>query len=114
MPKPIAIEGADKVIAVARAIPGRPDAPAIVHLLNRDYDRPTDSMKKQKNVKVTLRHDLFGGRSFTKATLYCPPAVLNRQDPGASDPVSLPIQPAGKGVSVTLPELDLWGILKLE
>lgn len=113
-PTLIAIDGADKVIAVARANPARPDAPTIVHLLNRDYDPPADAMKKLKNVKVTLHKDLFGGRSFTKATLYCPPAVLDRQDPGASEPVSLRIEPAGNDVTVAIPKLELWGVVKLE
>ncbi len=114
LPNPIAIEGAADVVGVARAAAGKPAAPAIVHLLNRDYDQRTDSMKMLKNVKVTLHRDLFGGRSFAKATLYAPPAALDRQHPGASEPVSLRVEPTGSGVAITLPELDIWGIIKLE
>ena len=114
LPEPIAIEGAENVIGVARAVRDEPDAPAIVHLLSRNYDQPTDSMKKLGNFTLKLHRDLFHGRSFTKATLYAPPTALDRQNPGASEPVSLRIEPTGSGVAISVPELDLWGIVKLE
>jgi len=114
LPKQIAIEGAENVLAVPREIPGRPDAPAIVHLLNRNYDEPSDSMKKLTNFTVRLDKALFGGRTFSKATLYQPPATLDKANPGASEPVSLEVKPVDNGVEITVPELLLWGIVKLE
>ncbi|MEW6355010.1 MAG: hypothetical protein AB1696_01685 [Planctomycetota bacterium] len=114
LPKQIAIEGAENVIAVARAIPDNPDAPAVLHLLNRNYDEPSDSMKKVTNIKVTLDKALFGGRTLSKATLYQPPAKLDKANPGASEPVSLGIRQVENGIEITVPELDLWGIVKLE
>lgn len=114
LPKQIAIEGAENVIAVARAIPGKPDAPAILHLLNRNYDEPTDSIKKLSNFTVKLDKGLFGGAAFTKAALYAPPATLDRRNPGASEPTPLKIEPSDTGIVLTIPQLDLWGIVKLE
>lgn len=112
-PKPITFS-ADNLIGVARAIPENPATPAIVHLLNRNYDEPTDSTATVKNVKVTLHKDLFGGRAFAKATLFAPPSSLDRENPGASEPLPLRVEPTENGITVTIPELNYWGILKLE
>ena len=114
LPKQIVFSAADHLIGVARAIPGNPTAPIIVHLLNRNYDESADAAKKLQNVKVTLHKDLFSGRQPSKATLFTPPATLDRKDPGNSTPVSLRIELAEGGIVVTVPELDYWGILKLE
>lgn len=114
LPKQIIIDGAVNVVAVARAIPGNPDAPAILHLLNRNYDEPSDSMRKLTNFKVTLEKSLFGGNAFSKATLYCPPAKLDPEKPGASDPIPLELRQAESGALIAIPELSLWGIVKLE
>ena len=71
-------------------------------------------MKTLTDITVTLRPELFGGRSFSKATLYQPPATLDTEHPGASEPVSLKIAPAEHGISIAIPSLGLWGIVKLE
>ena len=105
---------ADNLIGVARAIPGNPTAPAILHLLNRNYDASTDTTAKMKNVKVSLHKGIFDGRTLAKATLYAPPPSLDRQNPGASEAVPLHVEPTSSGVTVTIPELDYWGILKVE
>ncbi|NOZ22362.1 MAG: hypothetical protein GXP25_14880, partial [Planctomycetes bacterium] len=115
LPKQITIDGAEHVIAVARAIPDKPDAPAVLHLLNRNYDEPSDSMRKLTNFKVTLGSALLGERTLTTATFYAPPDKLDPADPGANKPIQLEtFQLAEGGVVITIPELDLWGIVKLE
>ncbi len=114
LPKQIVFSAPEHLIGVARAIPGNVASPVIVHLLNRNYDQQADATVKLQNVKVTLGKDLFGGRTPSKAALYAPPASLDRKDPGASAPVSLKVEPAEGGIAVTVPELDYWGILKLE
>jgi len=114
LPKPIVFMAADNLIGVARAIHGNPTAPAILHLLNRNYDASTDTTAKMKNVKVSLHKGIFDGRTLAKATLYTPPPSLDRRNPGASEPVPLHVEPTSSGVTVTIPELDYWGILKME
>ena len=112
LPAPIAMSGSENIVAVARAKPGEPAAPAIIHLLNRNYVESNDATTSLRNVKIELRRDLFG-RSFTKATLYAPPPALDRKTPGASTPVPLALQTTAEGVTITIPELGFWGIVTL-
>jgi len=108
------IAGATDVVAVARAIPGKPNAPAVLHLLNRNYDEPSDTTKTLTDVEITLDASLFDRRSFKKATLYRPPAKFDPQAPGASRPVAIDVRPVQAGTALTVPELDLWAVVKLE
>ena len=114
LPRPIAFPSGENLVAIARAIPARPDAPVVVHLLNRNYDPAADAVKTLRNVRMTLHQDLFGGRSFTRATLYAPPSSLDRSRPGASEPLPLGIEPTDHGTTIVIPQLDLWGIVKLQ
>jgi hypothetical protein len=114
VPRQITIAGADNVIVVARTIPGKPDAPVVLHLLNRNYDEASDSMQRLADVTITLDKSLFPGRTFRKATLYSPPAKFDPQAPGASEPVSLEVRQADVGITFTIPAIDLWAIAKLE
>ncbi|HPA17191.1 MAG TPA: hypothetical protein PLU30_05555 [Verrucomicrobiae bacterium] len=114
IPRQIVFGAAENIVAVPRTVPGRPDAPAVLHLLNRNYDEPSDSMKRLRGVKVELERALFGDRSFSKATLYAPPLALDPKNPGVSQPVSLKLERSATGLTLTIPELDLWGIVKFE
>jgi len=114
LPRQITIDGAENVIAVARTNPARPDAPAILHLLNRNYREEYDCMEQQLNIRVKLHKDLFGGRTLMTATLYSPPSGLDPENPGAGQPIELESRLLKDGVLITIPELDLWGIVKLE
>jgi len=100
---PVAVEGARNVWAVPRAVPGDRNKPAVVHLLNRNYDAGKDAMIVQKGITLRLRRDLFG-RRFTTATAHAPKAR----------PVKLTVASDGKHTAVTIPELDLWTILELD
>lgn len=113
LPRPITFEDGPNVIAVARAIPGDPKAPAIVQLLNRNYEQSQDATTALKNVKVTLRKDLFRGRSFGKSVFYGPPPSLDRQHSGKCQPLTLPIASTDNGIVIAIPELDGWGIIQL-
>lgn len=114
LPRQIVFGGAENIVAVPRAVPGKLGAPAILHLLNRVYDEPSDSVKRLAGVSVRLERSLFGDRDFSKATLYAPPPRLDPQNPGASEPVPLKVERSVTGLTLTIPELDLWGIVKLE
>lgn len=114
LPRQIRFGSNENIVAIARAVPGKPTAPAILHLLNRNYDEPSDAVRKIANVKVALDRALFGGRTFSKATLSAPPPALDFKNPGASEPRALRLDPSPAGVTLTIPELDLWGIVKLD
>ncbi len=103
VPAPVKIEGSDQVMAVPRAIPGDVKAPAIVHLLNRQYDPDKDAMTPQKDFAVRLHRDLFADRAFAKAMLHAPRA----------EPVPLAVAMEGDDIVVKVPVLDLWGIVEL-
>jgi hypothetical protein len=103
VPQQIAVEGAENITVLPRAVPGDGSRPFVAHLLNGNYDGDTDGMVKQANVRLTLAKSLLG-RPVTKATLYAPQA----------EPVGLVVTDAGESVQVAVPELDLWGIVALE
>ncbi len=113
VPRQITFAGNENVIAVARTAPGDPQAPAVLHLLNRSYDAASDSVKPIAGLEVSLDQGLFAGREFAQATLHCPPGAFDPESPGQSQPVSLDIrQNAGK-TSFRVPKLGLWGIVEL-
>ena len=104
VPAPVTIEGAGQVWAVPRAIPGDRKAPAVVHLLNRNYDAAKDTVAVQRGFSVRIRRDLFAGRKLTRATLHAPGA----------EPVALKLASDGDEIRVAVPELGLWGVVELD
>jgi hypothetical protein len=99
----ISIEDAENVVAAPRFIPDDDQAPAICHLLNQNYQMDSDTYCVQHNFKVSLAKSLFG-RTFSTATWY----ALGKE------PLPLDCQVRGDATQVTVPALELWGILKLE
>jgi hypothetical protein len=109
VPSPVLVEGPSeqKVLVVPRTIPGAPRgypaAPVAVHVLNRAFDGARDATIPQQNVTLRLRHDLFGGRKFTKAVLHAPKTPSRVLD----------ITGDAEYTTVKLPELSLWAIVEL-
>lgn len=103
LPRPITVEGSERVGVIVRAIPGDAKTPVMVHLLNRHYDGKTDAMVPQKNLTLRLPRELLAGRTFTKATLHAPRA----------EPRPLDVTGNQQEIAVKLPELGLWGIVEL-
>jgi hypothetical protein len=103
LPRPVVVEGSEEVSVVPRAIPGDDGAPAVVHLLNRQYDGKQDGVLPQKNLTIRVRRDLFAGRAFAAATLHVP----------NQEPQTLRLTRDDDYTTVEVPELDLWGILEL-
>jgi len=101
---PVAVEGAQDVWAVPRAVLGEATRPAVVHLLNRNYNPDKDAMIARKTITLRLRRDLFGNRKFTTATAHAPRAR----------PVKLPVASDAKHTTVTIADLDLWTIVELD
>ncbi|MHC4251306.1 MAG: hypothetical protein ACYS9X_19475, partial [Planctomycetota bacterium] len=100
----VAVEDAPKVWALPRRIPSRPGAPVVIHLLNQDYDEKADAMRGKVGFKVRVRNALLPGGARRKVTLFAPGA----------EPKPAAIAVEGDDLVVTVPTLELWGILKLE
>ncbi len=102
VPSPVVVEGPGRVGASPRAVPGDAAAPAVIHLLNRDYDGSKDAVVPQQDLVLRVRRDLFAGRRFAKATLHAPNAR----------PQELKIAPDDQSTTVHVPKLDLWAIVE--
>ena len=93
---------AENITVLPRYLPDAPNAPVICHLLNNTYDAKNDEFTKLGDVELTLSESLFG-RRLSSATLYAydrePSAVASSQ--------------AANGNLLSIPELGMWGILKL-
>lgn len=102
-PKPVQVEGSDQVLVVPRRVTSQPEAPAVVHLVNRAYQLAEDRMEVQKDFTVRLRSELFPGRRFQKAILHVPKA----------EPLSLPLTTEKEIFSFKVPQLDWWALVEL-
>jgi len=88
--------------ALPRVIPGRTDTPLVCHVLNRSFDPRAERLVLRENVTLGLHKKIFGGRGHQKCEL------LVEQ----KSPVELLVREKGEFVEVTIPQLELWGILK--
>ncbi len=110
VPGQITIAGAASIMAVPRV---RADGSAVVHLLNRNYDKNKDAIATQTNVTVVLDKSLFNGRTFSKATFHTPPAKLDPAAPGQGEATPLSVKTDAQFTTVRVPALGLWGIVEL-
>ncbi len=104
LPRPITVEDGDEITVILRAIPDDGQAPFACHLVNRKYVGETDSMQKQTNVRLRFAASLFDGADIASATLYAPGA----------EPLQLALTKTADAWEIAVPELDLWGLVKLE
>jgi hypothetical protein len=79
-------------------------APLVCHLVCSDYDRQSNRTRPQADVTVRLRNALLKEKPVQRITYYTI----------GSDSVELPIERDGDGLCMTVPEIKLWGILKVE
>jgi hypothetical protein len=98
----VSLTSGDKVWALPRQIPNRPDAPTVVHLLNQDYDPQQDAMRAKSDIEISIRRTLVAGA--TRATLVAP----------GKSPQSLTLKTTPDSVTITVPMIDLWAILAIE
>ncbi len=109
VPACVKVEGADQVIVVPRARPHDATAPLSIHLLNCAYDKEKDAMTPLSGFRLRLRQDLLGTRKPTRAVLHCPPS----HSVGSPQSMPLKVRSDGDCIVVTIPGLDLWGIVEL-
>ncbi|MCE2472946.1 MAG: hypothetical protein J4G18_13860 [Anaerolineae bacterium] len=95
--------GAENLSLVPRIQPGNANSPLICHLLNRNYDPQTDSYRKESHVELTVERGMVG-RIYTSATLFAP----------GQAPVAVDCRASETSTTVTIPNLGMWAILKLE
>ena len=102
VPPQIHVTGATNVTVLPRA---RPDdsSTLVCHLLSGNYLPESDSMQPLSNLIITLDDSLLHSPVIA-ATLLAP----ERED------VACSITRNGHGVSISVPSLDLWALLKLE
>jgi hypothetical protein len=104
VPAPVTVSGSDKILVFPRIKSADPAAPVVLHLLNQDYDGPSDTMRPQQKLTVRVRHDLLPERPFTTATLHAP------QQPS----IRLDIRKDATQVEIDVPDLILWGVIELQ
>lgn len=92
----VRVGGAENVWAMPRVKRG---APAVVHLLNRNYDAEADDVRPLHNVRVTVRPEALGLARVQRCILYSPGA----------EPQELKVE----GNTITVPELGLWAVLRI-
>lgn len=79
-----------------------PHAPKVVHLVNRDYDAATATMRSKSNLTVTIDDSLFGI------------SVVGARYNQAGEPaIELPVTHSGGQATVQVPTLSSWGLLEL-
>jgi len=103
VPRQVALDGAEDIAILPRAVPGAADRPFVCHLVNQNYDPEADAPVKQTGFRLTLASSLFGGARIAAATLYAP----------EREPVELTLSHKPDAVELLVPELDLWAVVKL-
>ncbi len=115
LPRPVLVEGAEKVWALPRAAPGDGEAPVTIHLLNRDYDAEARGMRPKGPFRVTLDRKLFGGRDFTAGVLHHPRLLAELPADGTvTTSVDIGLRQTEEQVELTIADLELWGLVELK
>ena len=104
VPPPLGIEGSSDLMAVPRLRPGDPSAPAVIHLLSRAYNPDEDAWIPQRDIRLTIRAELFDTRHFTRAVWHQP----------GQDPVALDLDTNEQGMEIRIPECGFWGLAVLQ
>ena len=100
----VAVEDDSGVWLFPRQIPGKPDAPVLCHVVNPHFDAEEDVAIPQTDVPVRLRGGLFGDTRVRKVTYHAP----------QSEPLTLDHRIEEDDVRVTIPRVDVWGILEID
>ncbi len=100
----VSVDPPDAVWLLPRRKPDVPDAPLVVHLVNRAFDAAANRFATQRDLTVTLRREFLGALNPRTARLLTPEA----------DPVVLTLEPFADGLRIRLPSLPVWGLLVVE
>lgn len=100
----VAVEDTSRVWLFPRTKQIDVSAPVICHLVNASYDPQENRPTLQKDVKVRLHSRLVGGAGTRHAVYH----TLGKE------PQWLDFTVGKDGLQVTVPEIELWGILQVE
>lgn len=100
----VAVEDDSGVWLFPRHIPGKPDASVVCHVVNPHFDAQQDMALTQTNVPIRLQGGLFGDTRVRKVTYHTP----------ESEPRTLEHRIERACVHLTIPRVELWGILSIE
>ena len=99
----VSLEGNPPVSIVPRIKPNDPNAPLVIHLLNRDFDVANNQMRVKTNLNLHIDQSLIEGHTITAAS------ILHYE----GENQSLTFKSDTTGITITIPTLDMWGILLL-
>ena len=100
----VSLKSKSNILIRPRKNPSNSAVPVVIHLLNLDYDLSKDAMNRQTDITIRLSHELFKDRKVRRVTQFSP----------ESDPIQVKFENRADGVYVTIPEVNIWGILKPE
>lgn len=114
----IQVGGAKRVRATLR-LSSQPARPAVIHLLNRDYDLPSDGCRPQGPLVLRVPKNLLDGKTVRQARYVVAP-VWPAKAPGDgprrpvdSTETRLQVVDRGDSLEIGVPRLELWGIVVL-
>jgi len=99
----VSVQDSLGVHVVPRIKPDEPGAPLVIHLVNSNVDVLTNTVLEQKDIVLYVDSILLAGRDITTASYL----RYNGRDE------ELTIEPDSGGIRVTVPSLDMWGIVAL-
>ena len=97
----VKVEGAEKILVSLRENKSKPEQPIACHLLNQNYNADKDQVD---SVTCTIR--------IKKNLLKDKGAELILHQPKKEDQSLVPV-PDSESLSMTVPDLGLWGIVEI-
>lgn len=120
LPETLVIHAVDAPrVRLTLRLSDRPDGPATLHLLNRDYDLAADQCRQKGPFMVRIPAILVNGKAVRQARYVAAPrwpakdAADGPRPPVAVTESLLPVTARGDWLEIEVPWLDLWGILVL-
>ena len=109
----IEVSNRAKVLATAQTIPGKAETPVVIHIVNKNYNYKQNKLHKQKNIKISFHESLFDRSLSNKAILYTP-IQGDGKSLGATEKQAITLSKKNGIINVTIPSLEIWGVLKIE
>ncbi len=100
----ISLESNNKIWLFPRYNTEDNKAPLVCHLVNYDYDGEKNKNNPQQNIQFQINKKLLNGLRVKDISFYS-------MD---QSPLKISFTENGEYINVTIPEVDLWGILKIE
>lgn len=110
----IVINGVTGVRATLRAVRNDNTKPVVVHMINGDYDVGTDSCSKKQDFIISIPKKLLT-KPVSQVNYVRPPSWDSRALSVTNEypDVALDFIDVGASIEITVPFLDVWGILVL-